>query len=220
MKRLLISAFTFIFVFATVNAQDEPATPISFGAKAGVNFATITGDDLGDVEGKTSFHVGVLAEIPISDVFSIQPELLYSRQGAKESYTESFSGMTFSEDLDIKLDYLLLPVMAKYYVTDGFSIEVGPQIGFLLNAEIDYEFSESGDGMSFNESGTLDIKDAVKSVDFGLNFGLGYKLDNGLNFNVRYNLGLTDGNDDPEFFDSDGAFKNSVFQIGVGYFFL
>ena len=63
----------------------------------------------------------------------------------------------------------------------------------------------------------LDIKDFSSSVDFGLNFGLGYKLDQGINFNVRYNLGLSNVYDDED--SDDMTVNNSVFQISVGYFF-
>ena len=61
-----------------------------------------------------------------------------------------------------------------------------------------------------------DVKNSFKTFDFGVNFGLGYKLDNGLNFGARYNLGLTDINnlDNPS-----SKYKNGVFQISVGYFF-
>jgi hypothetical protein len=97
--------------------------------------------------------------------------------------------------------------MAKYYVTEGLSIEAGPQIGFLLSATDEYEDEED------------DIDEFLKSTDFGLNLGLGYKLDSGLFFNARYNLGLSDNLDADEF-ETDGAeYKNSVIQISVGYFF-
>ena len=92
--------------------------------------------------------------------------------------------------------------MAKFYVADGISLEAGPQIGFLASAKADV------DGES------TDIKDLLKSTDFALNLGAGYKLDSGLNFGLRYSMGLTDVYD----FDTDG-FKHSVLQLSVGYNF-
>ena len=50
------------------------------------NFATL-GGDTEDLDGLTSFHVGGVAEISFSEKFSVQPELLYSAQGA--SFEES-----------------------------------------------------------------------------------------------------------------------------------
>ena len=64
--------------------------------------------------------------------------------------------------------------MAKYYVAEGFSLEAGPQIGFLMSAKMK---AESG-----GDSEEIDVKDDLKSIDFGINFGAGYKLENGLNF--------------------------------------
>ncbi|MGQ7946614.1 porin family protein [Flavobacterium sp. WC2509] len=183
MKKILLLAVVTVLGFTNVNAQE-----IKFGAKGGLNFASISGDNTGGSDVVTAFHFGVLSEIPISDKFSFQPELMYSGQGY------SFNHNT------IALSYLNIPLMGKYYLTKGFSVEAGPQIGFLLSAK--------------NEK--TDVKDSFKTFDFGVNFGLGYKLDNGLNFGVRYNLGLTDINDLP---NSSSNNKNGVFQISVGYFF-
>jgi len=192
MKKLLLTAVFAVLTIASINAQE-------FGAKAGVNFATLNGD--GDFDGRTSFFVGGVVEFEISESFSLQPELLYSSQGAKLS--ESFEG--FDIETIIKLDYLNIPIMAKYYVTEGFSIEAGPQVGFLLSSKAEVKV----DGDSESE----DIDD-LSTVDFGLNFGLGYKLDSGLNFGARYNLGLSNVPDEGDF-----DLKNGVFQIAVGYFF-
>jgi len=196
MKKLILFAALAIFVIANSNAQ------INFGAKAGVNFATITGDMVDSFNSRTAFHVGFVAEIVISETFSFQPELLYSAQGAdySEEGFEDFEGT-------VKLDYLNVPLMAKFYVGEGFSVEAGPQIGLLLSAKDDY-----GDGED-------DIKEYVKGTDFGVNLGVGYKMEGGLNFSARYNLGLS--NDlDVDDFEAEGAeYKNSVIQVSVGYFF-
>lgn len=195
---MLMAAFA-VFGLSNVNAQDDSASKlkVTFGAKAGVNFATIGGDDTGDTSSRTAFHIGGVAELAISEKFSVQPELLYSAQGA----VEDFEGV----DVDVKLDYLNIPIMAKYYVADGFSVEAGPQIGFLLSAEAD------GGGE------TVDLKDITNGIDFGVGIGAGYKMESGLNFSARYNLGISNIND---FEGSDDiSNQNNVFQISVGYFF-
>ncbi|WP_400080091.1 porin family protein [Winogradskyella sp. R77965] len=197
MKKVLLFFVTAFFGIAVVNAQ------VSFGAKAGVNLSDISGEIVDSFDGRTSLFFGAVAEIQISEQFSFQPELLFSSQGS--DYSEDFDGEDFEGT--VKVNYLNVPLMAKYYVAEGFSIEAGPQIGFLLSAKDEYEDQED------------DIKDFLKSTDFGVNFGLGYKLDSGLNFSARYNLGLSD-NIDADGFETDGAeYKNSVIQIGLGYFF-
>lgn len=206
MKKIIHVSILTIFCFI-VNAQEKPTdkSDISFGLKGGLNFSLITGDDTDDFDGKVSFHVGTVVEFPISEKFSIQPELLYSEQGDKGT----FDGM----EIKFKLDYLNLPLMAKYYVADRFSLEAGPQIGFLLSAEAE------GDGV------TVDIKDIFKGIDFGLGFGLGYKLENGLNFSGRFNVGLSNIVEDEgsildmEFDSGNTKNYNNVFQLSVGYLF-
>lgn len=181
MKKLLLCAAIAVFTMSSINAQE-----VKFGAKAGVNFATLGGDNADDLDSRTSFHFGAVAQISISEKFAIQPELVYSSQGASGG----------GEDL--KMDYINLPILAKIFVAEGFSLEVGPQIGFLMSAKADGE----------------DIKDIFKSTDFSGALGLGYKLETGLNFAARYNLGL--GN----IVDMDGGdLKNNVFQLSVGYMF-
>ena len=103
--------------------------------------------------------------------------------------------------------------MAKYYVTEGLSLEAGPQIGFLVKAENEIDFTSSNDLVK-NSSTTVDSKDSFKSVDFGFNIGAGYKLESGLNFALRYNLGLSN------IADNEGStWKNRVFQLSAGYTF-
>jgi hypothetical protein len=60
------------------------AQSIRFGAKAGVNFASVGGEDVPNLEGKTGFHIGGLVEILFTEKLGIQPEILYSTQGAKQ----------------------------------------------------------------------------------------------------------------------------------------
>lgn len=215
MKKLLLAAVA-VFGLTVVNAQE-----VSFGGKAGVNFATVTGDETDGIESRTAFHVGVVAEIMISDKFSFQPELLYSAQGAKDSYsyTDTVFGLEESESAEIKIkyDYLNIPLMAKYYVIDGLSIEAGPQIGFLLSSKSDGSYTSTLGADVEYENYEENLKKVTSGIDFGVNFGLGYKMENGLNFGARYNLGLSNVND----FEGSDNFKNQngVFQISVGYFF-
>lgn len=130
-----------------------------------------------------------MAEIKISEKFSLQPELLYSGQGYDTG---------IDTEGTIALNYLNIPVIAKYYVTKKLSLKAGPQIGFLLSTK----------------GGTHDYKDLFKTTDFGVNLGIGYKIDNSLNFGARYVLGLSNIND-----VGGTTNKNGVFQLSVGYFF-
>ena len=196
MKKTILT----IMALGAFSFAAQAQTPdLKLGAKAGVNFANLTNADM-----KTSFHIGVLAEIFINEKFSVQPELLYSAQGAikKEGGIEH----------EASLDYINIPIMAKYYLMDGLSVQAGPQVGFLVKAEDKI----SGGG----ESMTVDSKDAYQSVDFGLNLGAGYELPMGVFFDARYNLGLSKVNkkSESEMIERKDI-KNGVIQVSVGYKF-
>ena len=129
-------------------------------------------------------------------------------QGATSEYGES--GITLKEEL--KLDYLNLPVLAKYKFAPGWNVHLGPQIGFLLNAESEIEASMDGETVTETE----DIKNYISSVDYGLSGGLGYELEMGIFFDARYCLGLSDISDDN---NADESVQNNVIQLSVGYKF-
>ncbi len=195
MKKLLTLVSLIGMIMVTQAQQD-----IHFGIKGGLNISSISGKDVENPDARTSFHGGIMAEIPITEKFSFQPEFLYSSLGIKEN----------DENAELKLNYLTLPLMVKYYVADNFSLEIGPQIGLLLSADAKVEGEGEGD-----------VKDLFKDFDAAINFGVGYKLDNGLNFGARYNLGLIKIFDSFDSFADEDDIKayNSVFQISIGYFF-
>jgi len=210
MKKIFL-AVTTLFTIVISNAQE-----IKYGAKAGLNLSTLTGD-VGsyDVKSKAGFHVGGFVEFKITDKFSVQPELLYSTQGAKFEYFSSDEFSSTSDKRDVKLGYLNVPIMAKYFVLPGFTIEAGPQIGFLLSAKNEFDY-QSYITEQYNSSGEDDIKDDSKAVDFGFNVGLGYEFTENIFVQARYNLGLTSISENAsDEFDP----KNGVLQISVGYKF-
>jgi hypothetical protein len=191
MKKILL--LTGILFWISLNAQSSKREEgITFGLKGGLNVSNLVGD-ISDNTFRTSVHLGVFSEIMISDKFSLQPELLYSGQG--------YSGRVLPGFSRSKYDYINFPVLAKIYIAKKISVEVGPQIGFLVSAK----------------EKTSDDKITIpnqKTVDFGLNLGLAYDLKNGVFFQTRYNLGLSNINSG----SNVNAFKytNSVIQVSVG----
>lgn len=217
MKKVYVLTIALFSIAFYAKAQD-----IKIGAKTGVNLASVTGDDIEDVKSRIGFHLGGMAEIPVSAQFYLQPELLFSSQGYK---LDNGNGI---------LNYLNLPVIAKYYVTEQLSIEAGPQIGYLLSAKIKVDDIDGGGNTNGPSPDTAtkssnakssnvaanstaieqDIKAFFKSTDLSFGIGLGYKLDSGINLSARYNLGLSNISE-----DNDESLKNSLFILSVGYFF-
>jgi hypothetical protein len=226
MKKLILMAAVAVFGFMNVNAQN-----VSFGVKAGMNISTIggdfgnyydyyEGDATDDVKSRVGFHVGGLAEIMISEKFAIQPEILFSSQGFKLEY--NYDGESINDN--VNLSYITLPVMAKFFPIENLSVEAGPQIGFLVSAKDNYEYTSSNFPEA-NESGDEDVKDLFNGIDFSMNFGASYKLDNGVFFSARYCFGISEVDDegyydDEDFYDSYSfSRKNRVFQLSAGFMF-
>jgi len=192
MKRMLL-------VLLTAGSATFASAQVEFGVKAGVNIAnlTVTGDNSGvSPSSITDFHAGFLAAIPLFSGFKLQPEVMYSGQGA----SADVSGTT----VKLNYSYINVPVLFKYQHGSGLFAETGPQVGFLISAK------EKADGQ------TIDTKSDTQSTDFSWAFGIGYKIPVvGLGIDARYNLGLTNlakGSN-----SSDGTVKNSVIQIGLFY---
>jgi hypothetical protein len=199
MKKITI-LLLLVCVGFTANAQKK----FAFGFKGGLNVAFIGGDNSDGVSARTGVHLGVMGEYSISNKFSIQPELVYSQQGAKQDVVFINQGMTIgTAELEARYNYMNLPILAKYYITENFSVEAGPQIGILISAE------QEGGGV------TADADSIVKNIDLSAGIGLSYKLNSGLNFSARYNAGLSDINDVDGFNDKN---FNGVFQLSIGYF--
>lgn len=191
MKKVIIMAAAVLFSFAT------KAQGVHFGVKGGLNASELHGKGIEDAKTKIGFHAGLLAHIhTASKSWAVQPEVMYSSEGAKFS-SDGESGK-------IDLGYINVPVLVQYMFDNGFRIEAGPQIGFLMNAK-----AKSNDG-----DVNTDIKDQFKSTNFSIPVGVGYLTRSGLGFDARYNFGISDIGD----MGGDKVTGNN-FQFGLFYQF-
>ncbi len=197
MKKTILLVTIAILGFGVSSSAQEY---VNFGVKGGVNFTNMTSDGFEDNNSRTGFHLGLLAEIPLSDRFSLQPEVLYSTQGTEDE------GSNYTDEY--KLDYIQLPVMAKFYLVDGLALEAGPSFNFLVNEEYDIE-----SGLFSLESDP----DIASTFEFAGAIGVSYKFNNGFFLNGRYMQGFTDVFDSDNF--DDDAINNNGFQLGVGFQF-
>ncbi|WKW47138.1 porin family protein [Myroides sp. JBRI-B21084] len=216
MKKITLSLLGLLAFSTSAIAQE-----VKFGPKAGVNFANLNGD-VENTKMLIGFHIGGFAEIKFNDKFAIQPEILYSAQGSKTEYSETMMGVTYSAEADAKLNYINVPIMAKYFITDNFAVEAGPYVGFLASANSKGSVKAAGMTEEFDE----DIKDELNSVDFGLGLGASFNMESGFFVGARYNLGLS--TIEKDYTENVGGnqitveaadIKNGVIQVSVGYKF-
>ena len=204
-KIALLIALT-IFGLTQANAQN-------FGFKGGYNYSSFNGEVAKDntLKGLSGFYVGALLELPLGDVLSLQPEVIYSRQGAAWEQKDILG--EFKKDL--KLDYLNIPVMAKVNLGPLF-LQGGVQFGFLVGKP---ETSSTVNGLRVTEQ--VD-KDAYASFDFGVGAGLGVNLSQHFFVEARYTHSLTNALDPDNNslknarISDDNNFKNAVLSLGLG----
>jgi len=209
MRKIVLLIIMAVCGLSQVRGQD-------FGVKAGYNYSTFSGEtsSLSTIEGLSGFYIGGLVELPISNVLSIQPELIFSRQGV--DLRQGLKNLSIRTDTsEIRLDYLNIPVMAKVNLGPLF-LQGGVQFGFLVSKP------EIGNYIANVRIGSLLDKDSYNSFDFGVGAGLGFNLNRRLFVEARYTHSLTnvfDPNDNlfkTSLISNDNNFKNTVLSIGLG----
>lgn len=204
MKKILFFTAFSLFFFSTSNAQ----VTIKPGVKAGLNLSRLTNSDS---DFRPDFYVGGLAEIKFTSFYALQPELVYSRQGATVTYDPGVNPIEASSfEKKYSLDYLSLGVINKFTFAERFQAVVGPTID--IQVADNFESYQSDD---------------LIGLDLGLALGLGYSLPNGLTFEARFKQGMVDifGDNYNDYDDENGngnydeIILNQVLQFGVSYTF-
>lgn len=200
-KNILLLVIGLVFGFA--NAQK-----IQYGVKAGLSAETLIGNIGGirNFKSKLGYTLGGFAEYKFAEKFSLQPEVLYSWLGAKSDGTINLGGSKYDVKGVLDLSYLNIPIMVKYYVSDKFNLEFGPQFSFLL----DVKSSVTYDGITYKIT-----KESFETSDIGLNIGGGYDYTKHISLGARYSFGLKD----IQKISDNESLKNSVASFTVGYKF-
>lgn len=176
---------------------------ISMGAKAQVDCSVKAGLNVTNVshiptnKNKPSFHAGVVGEFHLTDFFSLQGELMYSRQGCRLSKEKGWKHRA-------RVNYLNLPVLVKMNVWNELSVEVGPQFGILLNSVEKYGNSDKIYKQRIH---------SMNPVDLSLAVGVSYNIDKTMYVSARYNFGLSNVMEKDAVGDDN---KNHVFQLSIG----
>lgn len=218
MNKIVLSIAFIGVLSTTVNAQRNHRNPIETGIKAGVNMSSLAGGNA--QKSKPGLQIGGTVELPLTfyKKVSLQLELQYAVQGYKGAEYDQIDIDTkeVKETLtleDVTMHYLYLPITFKYYVSNNFSLELGGQIGYMLDAkgqfdankyntareylylsDPKYTSSYSQLDQALFESGyrNTDADNYYEKLDYGVTAGFSYYFQNGLYINARYYLGLQD----------------------------
>jgi hypothetical protein len=191
MKRLC-----FFIAACTITAATFAQSNAKFGLKGGLNIATTTNSQGGSRESRLGLNAGGLAHIHLAPQWALQPEVVFSSQGAKYTVSDG--------EHQLVLNYINIPLQLQYMFDNGFRIQTGPQVGFLVDTK-----DKRGD----QETGFFTSED-FKNVDAAWSFGLGYLTYSGLGIDGRYNLGISNINN-----TGTATVHNNVIQIGLFYLF-
>lgn len=228
---LAVTAGMMTFAQETKTVTPDPIKkekqPIRFGIKAGGNSAYFSDQQLSLNNQKVGFHAGVLVNIPLSQKFSLQPEVLYNQLGARSviSSTDVTTGATnvkTKSEYKTTMNYISVPLMVQMRPTERFYVEAGPEFSYFINGKNsgDSTISTTTAGITTTQSvsNSQDIeKDNINKFNLGLGLGLGYDITQNLGINARYINSLTDmRNQKPE---GTEALNHRAFQLGLNYKF-
>ena len=175
---------------------------MKYGVKAGLNMTSMSNDMAFDpgfgmgvgfrIGGFLNMRWGYRTENSSkgTGLWGFQPELMYSNQAVK------------TDAGDIKMNYIAVPLLLKVYPTTALSIEVGPELSYLI--------STSPSTMAV-DGAEIKVGDC-KGMNVGLAAGLAYDFEMGLTVGARYTYGFTD-------MAKNLKWKNSNIQITVGWMF-
>ena len=173
---------------------------ISWNAKVGMNMSNLTGDV--DTDMKIGFNVGVGAEYAFTEMWSVQPSLMFTSKGYK------------ADGVKCNPMYLELPILAaaRFAIADNQNIVVkaGPYFAFGIAGKEKYE--AGGESEKIDIFGDGDDQAGMKRFDAGIGVGVAYEI-NKFFIDLTGEFGLT------KLYDGDGSGKNMNFSIGVGYKF-
>ncbi len=205
MKKLLIVLAMMAILCPSLMAQKggSGASGMQFGFKLGPNFSTWTGEDAkpSDDEKKKMLigaHAGVFMTIPLTQMLLLQPELLYSMQGARYTYEDGWKET-------YRTNHLNIPIALRIQWPTGLYAIVGPQVGFSLGGKYKWEYED--------EEGDEDLED-LQSVQLSGVVGLGYQMPNGFGIYARYAHTFSKPFD---FGDEDIKIHNSLVMISFFY---
>ncbi|WP_062123426.1 porin family protein [Geofilum rubicundum] len=182
MKIAITTLISFLLFVGVANAQH-----VNIGVKGGLNAYTLTDGSVFDHDLNVGFNLGLIGHVHLADPIALQPELVYSMQGNKNT----------------SLNYINIPLIFQYMYDNGFRLQAGPQLGFLVKAESEIANNQ------------VDVKDQFESIDLALGVGMSY-VNPATNFgmDLRYNHGLSNIS------KIDGtSVYNRGFQVGVFYLF-
>jgi len=201
-KTLTIVALALLAAGGQLQAQT-----FQWGIKAGGNLSTFMSSGNSSYSSfsmQAGWNAGVFTNFMLGDHFSISPEVLYTRVGAKVKTTTTQNDVSVSTDDNVRLSYVTIPLMLKYKFTGGFYLETGPEVGINVTS---------------SRWQNQRLKDITNGAEFAWGLGLGYQSPSGFGIGARYNQGISrvDNLDNASW--NNVSLHNSSFMLDLSWTF-
>jgi hypothetical protein len=232
MKIKILSFCLAAVLFGSVNADAQNAQ-----IRAGINFANVSVTDNGrvdDAKSLTSFHVGIVGDVPLGSTFSFQPGLLFTGKGTKtQSGDPSGSGSWYKAVTNPY--YLEVPANLVFKAPIGtgtrFFAGAGPYLAVGIGGKNKVE-GRTVLGTTFDNETDIEFSDddpTTLSEEEGAGFGILRRFDYGLNgtagiegksivLGVNYGYGLAKLQSGANN-SADNNNKHRVWSVTVGFKF-
>lgn len=212
MKKYFLFCFFSLSFLATAQEFDV-------GVKGGLSYVNLSGNgsEVSSFKGKLGLYVGAYGELFLGRIFSLQPEILFSREGARwEHETLALHDQPYTASMNT--DYLNIPILTHLKLHEKLTLLTGPQFGFLIvKPEIGSE-----DPIFYQGDNFLD-KSVYRNFDFAVVLGFRVRLGDNLASELRYTHSLTNlfNKKHPALSPLDlgnaNVFRHSFLSIGVEY---
>lgn len=238
-KQLILKKIKIIFLVVLIavsglNAQSQVlisllfgevlnSGKVEFGLEGGGNFSSILGMDTKKYV--QDWNLGFYFDIKMKKQWSIYTGVLVKAKLGSGKLTDkdlaflNIDTAAYIDDGDFyqKINYFLVPILAKYNFKNRMHVEAGVQLGLMYKVWVEFK-SKSKEKTSVIKEFN---KEMVNRIDAGLMAGTGYKFQGkegrpGWTLGVKYYYGLTN-----VYKDKPGTKNSSIFlklniPIGAG----
>ncbi len=209
----IIGLITFIMLLNAPNLQCEENNDkkdnFYIGVKGGFNVSNVydTEGENFTADPKLGLAVGGFMSIPLGEFIGVQPELIYSQRG----YNRVGKVLGINYDLTHSKNYLYIPILFAIKPSELFTILAGPQYSYLVSQS--NTFTSGGNVVTNQEDYE---NDNVRKNTLCITGGFDVHFDQIL-ASARVGWDLLNNNGDGT--DTDPRYKNSWYQISVGFRF-
>lgn len=213
MKKTLLLSLACLLIGSAAHAQltnfdrsqivrtqyDRSQEEFYYGVTVGVNVANMAKNQDGNALAR--LNAGAFGGYRFSRLFALQAELLYSGSGTS-LYIPQIEDQKIDDVIHLNMNYINVPILAKFYVAGGLNLYTGIQFAFLVSQKFNFH----------NEKIRTNLN--AHKVDYALPIGIGYDFNHFL-VSLRYQQGLID------IFKDQAADKenNTLLSFNIGYRF-